>query len=181
MENKLGFTLIELLVVVLIIGILAAVALPQYQRVVERSKASQGISIIKTIYHSIEDYYLVHDEFPNSFNELDVEIPWTGTDGPSVSAIKDTRSNEKWALQIYNDGAHMALIMTILSGKYTGGQFIMFREHGSPNVPRDTLLCGEWYITQYAISEKGLFCQKLFNARKRLVSGSAGGVFTFEP
>ncbi len=179
MKNKLGFTLIELLVVVLIIGILAAVALPQYQRVVEKSTATQALSIIRTVYNSIQDYYLVHNKFPNKFDELDVEIPWSGTEGPSFGSIKDILSNEKWALELYNDGANKGLIMTRLSGKYTGGQFIMFREHQVSYVPRDTLLCGEWYITQYAISKQGLFCQKLFKGQ-RIVAGD-GGVFTFEP
>lgn len=176
--NKKGFTLLELLVVVLIIGILAAVALPQYQRAVEKSTATQALSIIKTVYQSIEDYYLVHNKFPNKFDELDVEIPWTGTDGPSIGAIKDTRSNDKWALQIYNESANKGLIMTRLSGKYTGGQFLIFKSHQVQYVPRDTLLCGEWYITQYPISKQGLFCQKLFKG-KQLVVGN-GGVFTFE-
>ena len=54
MKNKQGFTLIELLTVVLIIGILTAVALPQYQTVIARSRISEAQSIMRTIYDTSE-------------------------------------------------------------------------------------------------------------------------------
>ena len=59
MKTK-AFTLIELLVVVLIIGILAAVALPQYQKAVEKARATEAITIISDIQKAIEVYELEH-------------------------------------------------------------------------------------------------------------------------
>ena len=47
-KNKLGFTLIEMLVVVLIIGILAGIALPQYSKAVEKAKSSEALIILKS-------------------------------------------------------------------------------------------------------------------------------------
>ena len=84
MKNKLGFTLIELLVVVLIIGILAAIALPQYRRVVLKARLHVGLPLVASMYEAEQLYYMVHGEFATDVDALDIEIP---TDA----------SCEKWA------------------------------------------------------------------------------------
>ena len=56
-----GFTLIELLVVVLIIGILAAIALPQYQKAVARSRTSEAIAIGAAVEKSMDLYLMEHN------------------------------------------------------------------------------------------------------------------------
>ena len=70
-----GFTLIELLVVVLIIGILAAVALPQYKLTVEKSRATEALTALKAIAYTAEMYYLAHGKQPDTLEELDVIAP----------------------------------------------------------------------------------------------------------
>ncbi len=59
-KRHAGFTLIELLVVVLIIGILAAVAVPQYQVAVEKSRAAEALTIISSLQKAIDLYVLEH-------------------------------------------------------------------------------------------------------------------------
>lgn len=62
-----GFTLIELLVVVLIIGILSAVALPQYTKAVEKARITEAFSNIKTMQDNIDLYLLENGGFPGKY------------------------------------------------------------------------------------------------------------------
>ena len=72
MNNKKGFTLIELLVVVLIIGILAAMALPQYFKAVERSRMSEAVTIMSNIAQAQQRKYLQMNKYAADFRGLDV-------------------------------------------------------------------------------------------------------------
>lgn len=71
---KKGFTLIELLIVMVIVGVMVAVALPQYQRSMERGRAMEGLANVRAAAEQLAAYYLVHGGLPelNTFLSRDL-------------------------------------------------------------------------------------------------------------
>lgn len=80
-SRRRGFTLLELLVVVMILGILTAVAVPQYGRSVRRAEMVEGMSHGKSIFDSALRYKAANGDAPTNFNQLDVGFMGTNITG----------------------------------------------------------------------------------------------------
>ena len=70
-----GFTLIELLVVVLVIGILSAIALPQYQKAVLKSRMAQLFVAGKALVQAQQAYYMANGNYAENLDELAIGLP----------------------------------------------------------------------------------------------------------
>ncbi len=92
MYQNTGFTLIELLVVVLIIGILSAVALPQYQAAVDKAQYSTVLPTLLAVKRQQELYYLTNGTYADNWGDLDLsELPHCRLIQPTVAICSELR------------------------------------------------------------------------------------------
>ena len=85
MNNRKGFTLIELMIVVVIIGILAALAIPRFMQATNKSKQSEAKGILKQIYTMERTYRQENNVYSVDLNAIGVEVPATAKYGYAVA------------------------------------------------------------------------------------------------
>ena len=89
-----GFTLIELLVVVLIIGILATIALPEYTKAVEKANAAEAITLLRNLLTAEKAYKLANLGYTGDFTALDLQLPNIDPE------TKSKAHTENWAIEM---------------------------------------------------------------------------------
>ena len=171
-RNRLGFTLIELLVVVLIIGILAAVALPQYQKAVWKSRATQLLTTTRSLAMAQEAHRMASGDYATSFGELDIDFPslqaratdTLGTFVPSTDAIR----GDDWTEIVINHSANRYTLSTsfFIDGPYRGYGFFF------PHYDEDGVLDKKIYCIERSNLNlpEGKFCTQLFKATNKVAT-----------
>ena len=102
-RNTTAFTLIEILVVVLIIGILAAIALPQYQRAVVKSRAMAAVAQGKALMEAQKLYYMENGRWGTDLEKFTINAPeWTCYKTSSFCARRGLIGGATFEITRYN-------------------------------------------------------------------------------
>jgi len=149
MKNNAGFTLVELLVTVLIIGILAAVAVTQYDKAVILVRASEIKTLVRAMAKAQDAYYMENEAYPDSFDELAIDVPlatYTGSDEIVARVAKtDVRAKEDRIVVFLNkresDGWTASAGAYIGEGPLQHTGFMIVHNPATTNFPVGELLC----------------------------------------
>lgn len=130
--HRKGFTLTELLVTVLIVGVIASFAVSEYRKVIEQSRASEAVGLLRALYVGEEGHYLANWEYASSLDDLDINFH-----GERKSCIAGNNKTEcmgyyntdeiwgrDWAIGL-EGGKNPSISVMRLNGRYMGTGFFM--------------------------------------------------------
>ncbi len=138
-NTRRGFTLIELLVVVLIIGILAAVAVPQYKKAVEKAHFTEAVTQVKALGNAEKVYFLANGEYTREWEDLDLGFEGTMKDPTHPYQLHQ----QNWFLSVEN--------ATTRNYIHAGR--------------RKDMLDGRWYVIYYLPTDT-IYCRALASDTK---------------
>ena len=139
--NKKGFTLIEILVVVLIIGVLAAIAIPGYRKAVEKAKAAEAVAVLNDAAKAEQDFALASSRYTRFWEDLIVNHP--NVVAGTVYCIKGTNtanqddcgndSSYKVKLTVGDNDKSVVMATRMPNNPYADYKLFKFM-NGDPNI-----------------------------------------------
>lgn len=159
-KYKKGFTLIELLVVVLIIGVLAGVALPQYKKSKEKTNAVELMTTVRALNNAQRQFKIANGRYADKIDELLLNFQgFNRSSNPLCDGAltnSDCINNGKVAIILATYGGKSSRALYI-SGKYNWSGFMIVEDAKNTlkTLPLNKLLC-------YEYGSNG-FCSKLLN------------------
>ena len=167
-HRRSGFSLLELLVVILIIGILAAVALPQYQKAVAKAKGGQMYEAVSAMARAAQTYYAIHNAWPSNFDELDIDYELTkGTSSVCGSAVGEVKYNDEFEFLVGKSVSSNfnQVSVRIRKGPYKCTGFSIYFNASTNHDMENRLLCyetsPEYGSYRGSKNKRGDFCEKV--------------------
>jgi len=114
MDNKKGFTLVEVLIVVIIIGILAAIGIPQFTATIEKAKGGEARAGLGYIQTGEKIYFAENEKYTTTLADLDV-----------------TLTTKYWSFSITTGTGTYTATASRIGGGTTSGQTLTMTEAGT--------------------------------------------------